>query len=91
MNVQTLKNALGIAAVLLSLQVAGFAQNTPPAPAPSPAPRVEELQQRSEQAKSEQPKVEASQPRGEEQPVTAQEPKTAKRKDLTPVIHFRDF
>lgn len=90
MNVQTLKNAFGIAALLVSLQVAGFAQNTPPAPAPSPAPRVEQSQEPPEQRKSEQPKVEASQHRGEE-PATAQEPKTAKRKDLTPVIHFRDF
>ena len=86
----SLKKMLGILGTLAILQTTGFAQ-TAPSTTPSPQPTQQRVEETKEVSNREQaPANETARPAAEAE-KHSQEPKTAKRKDLTPVIHFRDF
>lgn len=88
---RSLKQALGMFGLLLSLQAGGWSQvdpkNHPPEAPPSQEVRVVEQQQKQPEAAAK-----ATAESVDKAPQAPEhEPKTARRKDLTPVIHFRDF
>ena len=91
MSIRSLKQALGMFGLLLSLQSGGWSQvepkNNPPEVPPSQEVRVVEQQQKQPEAA---PKATAESVDKAPQ-ASEPEPKAARRKDLTPVIHFRDF
>jgi hypothetical protein len=91
MNIRSLKQALGIFGLLLSLQSVGWSQVDPKTNPPEvpPAQEVRVVEQQQKQPEAAARATAESVDKAPQAPE--QEPKTARRKDLTPVIHFRDF